>query len=161
MDISVLTGTEVEADELVISLNDRVVLLEEKLENVENIPLVFYELDASEPAKPWTTGADTFISYIISKAKGKNLGDVLEGEWVQISSEELISQNPDYILLADALYGITPESVAERPGWNGISAVVNNKLFPFDPFILSVPGPRLVDGFELVAELLHSELFGN
>ncbi|MEE8357301.1 MAG: ABC transporter substrate-binding protein [Anaerolineales bacterium] len=161
MDISVLTGTEVEADELVISLNDRVVLLEEKLESVENIPLVFYELDASEPAMPWTTGADTFISYIISKAKGKNLGDVLEGEWVQISSEELISQNPDYILLADALYGITPESVAERPGWNGISAVVNNKLFPFDPFILSVPGPRLVDGFELVAELLHSELFGN
>lgn len=160
MDISVLTGTEVEADELVVSLNDRVVLLEEKLENVENIPLVFYELDASEPANPWTTGANTFISYIISEAKGKNLGDVLEGEWVQISSEELISQNPDFILLADALYGISPESVAERPGWSGISAVVNGRLFAFDPFILSVPGPRLVDGFELVAELIHSELFG-
>ena len=160
MDISVLTGTEVEADELVVSLNDRIILLEEKLENVENIPLVFYELDASEPANPWTTGANTFISYIISEAKGKNLGDVLEGEWVQISSEELISQNPDFILLADALYGISPESVAERPGWSGISAVVNGRLFAFDPFILSVPGPRLVDGFELVAELIHSELFG-
>jgi len=160
MDISVLTGTEVEADELVVSLNDRVVLLQEKLENVENIPLVFYELDASEPANPWTTGANTFISYIISEAKGKNLGDVLEGEWVQISSEELISQNPDFILLADALYGISPESVAERPGWSDISAVVNDRLFAFDPFILSVPGPRLVDGFELVAELIHSELFG-
>jgi len=160
MDISVLTGTEVEADELVVSLNDRVVLLEEKLENVENIPLVFYELDASEPANPWTNGANTFISYIISEAKGKNLGDVLEGEWVQISSEELISQNPDFILLADALYGISPESVAERPGWSRISAVVNGRLFAFDPFILSVPGPRLVDGFELVAELIHSELFG-
>ena len=161
MDISILTGTMEEADELVILLNDRVVLLEEKLENVENIPLVFYELDASDPANPWTTGADTFISYIISKAKGKNLGDVIEGEWVQISSEELISQNPDYILLADALYGISPEIVAERPGWSAISAVVNGRLIAFDPFILSVPGPRLVDGFELVAELLHSELFGN
>jgi len=160
MDISVLTGTEVEADELVVSLNERVVLLQEKLENVENIPLVFYELDASEPANPWTTGANTFISYIISEAKGKNLGDVLEGEWVQISSEELISQDPDFILLADALYGISPESVAERPGWSGISAVVNGRLVAFDPFILSVPGPRLVDGFELVAELIHSELFG-
>jgi iron complex transport system substrate-binding protein len=161
LDISILTGTMEEADELVILLNDRVVLLEEKLENVENIPLVFYELDASDPANPWTTGADTFISYIISKAKGKNLGDVIEGEWVQISSEELISQNPDYILLADALYGISPEIVAERPGWSAISAVVNGRLIAFDPFILSVPGPRLVDGFELVAEILHSELFGN
>ena len=80
---------------------------------------------------------------------------------MQISSEELIAQNPDYILLSDALYGITPESVAERAGWSEISAVVNGNLFPFDPFILSVPGSRLVDGFEQLAEIIHPELFGN
>jgi iron complex transport system substrate-binding protein len=160
-DIAILTGTEKEAEILVNSLNDRVVLLEGKLEGVEEIPLVFYELDASDPANPWTTGAGTFISYIINKAKGQNLGDVLDGEWVQISSEELIAQNPDYILLADALYGITPESVAKRAGWSEISAVTEGKLLPFDPFILSVPGPRLVDGFEQLAEMIHPELFGN
>ena len=159
-DIAVLTGTEDEAEILISSLNDRVVLLEGKLEGIEDMPLVFYELDASDPANPWTTGAGTFISYIINKAKGQNLGDVLDGEWVQISSEELIAQNPDYILLADALYGITPESVAERAGWSKISAVANGNLLPFDPFILSVPGPRLVDGFEQLAEMIHPELFG-
>ncbi len=159
--IAVLTGTEDEAESLVISLQERVSILEGKLEGVEDIPLVFYELDASDPANPWTTGEGTFISYIINKAKGQNLGDVLDGDWVQISSEELVAQNPDYILLADAMYGITPESVAERAGWNGISAVVNGNLLPFDPFILSVPGPRLVDGFEQLAEMIHPELFGN
>lgn len=159
--IAVLTGTEDKAEALVISLQERVSTLEGKLEGVEDIPLVFYELDASDPANPWTTGAGTFISYIINKAKGQNLGDVLDGEWVQISSEELIAQNPDYILLADALYGITPESVAERAGWSEISAVTDGKLLPFDPFILSVPGPRLVDGFEQLAEMIHPELFGN
>jgi len=160
-DIAVLTGNEEEAEILVESLNDRVVLLEGILEGVEDMPLVFYELDASDPANPWTTGAGTFISYIIKKAKGQNLGDVLDGEWVQISSEELIAQNPDYILLADALYGITPESVAERAGWSEITAVLNGNLLPFDPFILSVPGPRLIDGFEQLAEMIHPELFGN
>jgi iron complex transport system substrate-binding protein len=159
--IAVLTGTEDKAEALVISLQERVSTLEEKLEGVEDMPLVFYELDASDPANPWTTGAGTFISYIINKAKGQNLGDVLDGEWVQISSEELIAQNPDYILLADALYGITPESVAKRAGWSEISAVTEGKLLPFDPFILSVPGPRLVDGFEQLAEMIHPELFGN
>jgi iron complex transport system substrate-binding protein len=160
-DIAVLTGTEDEALSLVISLQERVSILEGKLEGVEDMPLVFYELDASDPSNPWTTGAGTFISYIINKAKGQNLGDALDGEWVQISSEELVAQNPEYILLADALYGITPESVAERAGWSEISAVINGNLLPFDPFILSVPGPRLVDGFEQLAEMLHPELFGN
>ncbi|NQS91161.1 MAG: ABC transporter substrate-binding protein [Chloroflexi bacterium] len=158
-DIAVLTGTEDIAESLVKSLAERVEVLNEKLNTVEESPLVFYELDASDPANPYTPGGSTFISYIISQAKGVNLGDSLAGEWVQISSEELIKQDPDFILLADALYGITPESVAERAGWNEINAVVDGDIYPFDPFILSVPGPRLVDGFEQVAEILHPEIF--
>lgn len=157
-DIAVLTGTEDLADELIASLSARVAALEEKLAAVDEIPLVFYELDASEPANPWTTGGGTFISYVINKAKGRNLGDSLESEWVQISSEELVAQDPDVILLSDALYGETPESVAERPGWGEIKAVVEGDVYPFDPFILSVPGPRLVEGFEQVAAILHPEI---
>ena len=157
-DIAVLTGTEDLADELIASLSARVAALDEKLAAVDETPLVFYELDASEPANPWTTGGGTFISYVINKAKGRNLGDSLESEWVQISSEELVAQDPDVILLSDALYGETPESVAERPGWGEIKAVVEGDVYPFDPFILSVPGPRLVEGFEQVAAILHPEI---
>jgi iron complex transport system substrate-binding protein len=157
--IAVITGTEDEADQLISSLRERVAATEAIVEGASTTPLVFYELDASEPSSPFTTGAGTFISYIIGKSKGQNLGDALDGEWAQISSEELIAQDPDYILLADALYGITPESVAERAGWAGIKAVEDGNIFPFDPFILSVPGPRLVDGFEQVAKIIHPELF--
>jgi iron complex transport system substrate-binding protein len=157
-DIAILTGTEEQAEELIGSLSGRVAALDEKLTAVEDAPLVFYELDASEPANPWTTGAGTFISYIISKAKATNLGDSLEGEWVQISSEELVAQNPDVILLADALYGVTVESVAERAGWSEIKAVDEGNVYPFDPFILSVPGPRLVEGFERIVDILYPEI---
>ncbi|MCD6424670.1 MAG: ABC transporter substrate-binding protein [Anaerolineales bacterium] len=161
MDIAVLTGTEDVAGEVINSLTDRVSELDDKLASIDDIPLVFYELDASDPANPYTPGAGTFISFIISRAKGLNLGDSLEGEWVQVSSEELLAQNPDTILLADYLYGITPEIVAERAGWSEIKAVVDGEIYPFDPFVLSVPGPRLVDGFEQVAEILHPEVFDN
>ena len=157
-DISKLTGMDDQAAILVDSLKIRVDDLVAKLQNVENIPLVFYELDASEPANPWTPGAGTFISYIIGQAKGVNLGDSLTGEWVQISSETLVAQNPDFILLADALYGVTPESLVERAGWTEIKAVMDGAVYAFDPFILSVPGPRLVDGFEQVVEILHPEI---
>ncbi|MBS1249476.1 MAG: Vitamin B12-binding protein [Chloroflexi bacterium] len=160
MDLATLTGKEEAAQELVTSLQDRVTAVEEKLADVEESPLVYYELDATDPVNPWTPGPGTFISYIINKAEGLNLGDAMDGAWVQLSSEEIITQNPDIIILADALFGITPEGVAERPGWDGIKAVEEEQVFPFEP-ILSVPGPRLVDGFEQLAEILHPEVFDN
>ena len=160
-DLAKLTGQEDAAEEFIASLQERVTAVEEKLTNVEETPLVFYELDATDPANPYTPGPGTFVSYVINKAKGANLGDAVDSSWVQLSSEEIIAQDPDIILLSDALYGITPESVAERAGWDAITAVVNEKVFPFDAYILSVPGPRLVDGFEQLAEILHPEVFEN
>jgi len=62
-------------------------------------------------------------------------------------------------LLADALYGVTPEGIAERPGWDVITAVVENAIYPIDPNMMSVPGPRLVDALEETAKILHPELF--
>lgn len=92
-------------------------------------------------------------------AGGENIGAVLEGEFAQISSEEIILQDPAIILLGDAPYGVTPESMAERAGWSDLSAVKNGQVFSFDPFLVSVPGPRLVDGLEFMAQLIHPEVF--
>jgi iron complex transport system substrate-binding protein len=158
-DIAALTGTEDQAESLVDELSSQVAELDEKLAPIEEVPLVFYELDASEPANPWTTGAGTFISYVINRAKGQNLGDSLEGEWVQISSEALVAENPDVIILADEIYGVSADSVAERAGWGEIKAVQEGSIYGLDPFILSVPGPRLVDGYQAVALILHPEIF--
>ncbi len=88
-----------------------------------------------------------------------NAAAALQGEYAQISAEELIDVNPEIILLSDALYGVTPESVAGRPGWDGISAVTNGAIYPIDPNMMSVPGPRLVDALEETAKLVHPELF--
>ena len=71
----------------------------------------------------------------------------------------MIAVNPEVILLADAPYGTTPESVAARPGWEVITAVKENALYPIDPNMMSVPGPRLVNALEETAKLLHPELF--
>jgi iron complex transport system substrate-binding protein len=97
---------------------------------------------------------------LINLAGGQNLGAVLSGEWAQISQEELIVQNPDVILLGDALYGgITAESVAARPGWDGIAAVQNQRVEPFNDDLVSRPGPRMIEGLETLAKMLHPELF--
>jgi len=154
-----LTSHEDETEALIVDLDTRVKAVQEKVAPLSYHPSVFYELDATDPSAPWTAGAGTFIDYIISNAGGSNAVSALEGDYIQISTEELIAANPDVILLADAPYGVTPEIVAERPGWDVIAAVVNGALYPIDPNIMSVPGPRLVVALEETAKILHPEVF--
>jgi iron complex transport system substrate-binding protein len=158
-DFARLTGHEAETEVLIADLMARVEAVQGKIASVSERPSVFYELDATDPSNPWTAGSGTFIDYIINQAGGTNAASALQGDYAQISSEQLIAVNPDVILLADAPYGTTAESVAGRPGWEGITAVQENALYPVDPNIMSVPGPRLVDALEVTAKLLHPELF--
>jgi iron complex transport system substrate-binding protein len=157
--VAQLAGRETEADALVASLQQRVQAVSEKIMPLSSRFSVFYELDGSDPAKPWTAGAGTFLSQLIALAGGFNVGDSLQGDYAQFSQEELLVANPMVILLGDAAYGTTPEQVAARPGWESLQAVQENRIYAFDDNLVSRPGPRLVDGLELLAKLLRPELF--
>lgn len=155
-----LTGHQPEAETLVSTLKQRVAGLQEKLKAVQQRPLVFYELDGTDPNAPWTPGPGTFVASLIEMAGAQNLGSSLEGEWVQISIEELIAKQPEMVLIGDYTWGgVTPEDVKARAGWDALQAVQNGQLHPFDDNLVSRPGPRLVDGLEALARLFHPELF--
>jgi len=157
-----LTAHEDEAATLIEDLKGRVDAVTGKAATSSFHPLVFYELDSTDPSAPWTSGGGTFIDTLITMAGGANLGATLEGEWVQISIEELLTQNPDLIILGDYTWGgVTPEDVAARSGWETLSAVKDGQVFTIDDNLVSRPGPRLVDGLEAMAKLLHPELFNN
>lgn len=122
---------------------------------------VFYEIDASDPTSPWTTGSGTFIDSLIQEAGGKNIAAEMDGEWLQISVEFLIEADPEIIVLGDANYGVTPESLSERDGWGDLSAVVNGAILSVDSDIVSRPAPRIIDALEILAQFLHPALFLN
>ena len=156
-----LTGHEAETALKIDSLKARVLAVVENVKRTaaEDRPLVYYELDATDPNAPFTFGANTFLDALITVAGGVNVGGSLDTAWAQISSEKVIELNPIIILLGDAAYGITPESVAARPGWSAIEAVKNSNIYPFDDNLVSRPGPRLVDGLESLVKIIHPELY--
>lgn len=152
-----LTGHD--ATELVDSLKARVAAVDEKIMPLSSRIPVFYEIDATDPTKPWTYGPGTFGDLLIDRAGGYNIGNVASDPYPQISLEQIVLANPSVIILGDAIWGVTPESVLERPGWETIPAVQSNSIFPIDDNLISRPGPRLVDGLEQLAKLLRPELF--
>jgi iron complex transport system substrate-binding protein len=157
--VAKLTGHESETAILVDSLKSRVAAVDLKIKPLSNIPTVYYELDATDPTKPYTAGPGSFVDLLIDRAGGKNIGAELSSQWAQISLEQLVVANPAIIILGDAAYGETPAQVAARLGWETLTAVQTGQIFAFDDNLVSRPGPRLVDGLEALAKLLHPELF--
>ncbi len=157
--VAQLTGHEQETADVIDALRARVQAVQTTLADVTEVPTVFYEVDGlSDPNAPYTAGPGTFIDLIITTACGKNAAAAIEG-YKQLSIEELLVQNPDFILLGDAAFGATPELVAARAGWDQLAAVQKNQVFAFDDNLMSRPGPRLIEALEQLARLLHPELF--
>lgn len=155
--IGELTGRIDSAEQQIAGLQSRFDAVAERIAKTDTEPLVYFELDASDPARPYTAGPGTFIDMLIGLAGGRNLGASLASEWAQISAEEIFRLDPDIILLGDTAFGITVESVADRPGWQNLTAVQQGAVFALDSDLVLRPGPRMVDGLEIMADLLHPE----
>lgn len=155
--VAQLTGED--PTKLTDSLKARVDAVDEKIMPLSARPSVFYEIDATDAAKPYTYGPGTFGDLLIARAGGTNIGDELTDPYPQISLEQIVVSNPSIILLGDSMWGVTIEAVVARPGWETIEAVQSKQIFPIDDNLISRPGPRLVDGLEQLAKLLHPDLF--
>ena len=157
--VATLTGRD--ATKLTDSLKARVAAVDEKIMPLSARPSVFYEVDATDPSKPYSVGPGTFIHLLINRAGGANAVELagITDPYPQISLEQLVIAPPDIIILGDSMWGTTAESVAARPGWDTLKAVVDGKIFAFDDNLVSRPGPRLIDGLEALARLLHPEAF--
>jgi iron complex transport system substrate-binding protein len=77
----------------------------------------------------------------------------------------IIVANPEVIVISkgvmSGLAGITPESIKARPGWNTTSAVVNDRIRVVNEELITLGGPRIIDGLEQMARAIHPELFGS
>ena len=119
---------------------------------------VFHEVDASDPAKIYTVGPGSFIDDLIKLAGGTNVFATTKTSYPTVSGEEIIRTDPDVIVLGDALYGTSIDSIAQRPGWSALSAVKNKRVYA-GLSVFSRPGPRLGQAAEAYAKLVHPELF--
>jgi iron complex transport system substrate-binding protein len=155
-----LTGHSADAEKLVADMQARIEAVTARTAALTDKPKVFYEIDATDPAKPYTAGPGSFIDQLLTLAGATNVGNVSTEQYFQISLEELVAQDPAIILLGSFTYGgQTPELVRARVGWDKIAAVENDAVYIFDDNLVSRPGPRVVVGLETLAKLIQPELF--
>lgn len=156
--IGLITGQETAAMKLVEELTGRVRAVESTLLDADAVR-VFYEVDGTDPTAPWTTGKGTFQQVLIEMAGGENIAADLVG-WGPMNLEQIVERDPEVIIFGEGLWvPTTSESLAERSGWNSISAVVNGRVHGVDTNWIDRPGPRLVDALERFAEVIQPDLY--
>jgi iron complex transport system substrate-binding protein len=124
-------------------------------------PRVYEELDATDPDKPFVAGPNGFYGQLIDLAGGTNIFGDLPGDVAQVGAENVIQRDPEVIILTDADLPFNPQTpalVAARPGWNTVTAVKNGAIYAVPAELYSSIGPRLVQGLEELAHILHPDL---
>lgn len=149
-----VVGNPEGADELVASMQARVEELTSQLPAGAG-PRIFHELDSTL----YTAGPGSFIADLYVVLGAQNIASGADSPFAQMSAEAIIEADPEVIILADEGLGESTESVAARPGWDAISAIVNGRVHGVNPDLVSRPGPRIVDALEELAALLYPEVF--
>ncbi|MFJ7951031.1 ABC transporter substrate-binding protein [Lysinibacillus sp. NPDC096418] len=149
-------GVEDKGKQLNKEIKEKIAVVEAKVKDVETPKNVYYEV--SSPPNIFTLGDDTFQQDILDAAKVNNVFGDQKG-WIQVSEEEIITKNPEVILVPSIGDKDVVGGILGRNGWNTVQAVQNKQVFSLDEDTLSRPGPRIGEAVELVAKAVYPELF--
>lgn len=104
----------------------------------------------------WTAGNGTFMNEIAEMMGLKNIFADVEG-WAEISEEQVLERNPDYIVTVSMYYGEGPtptDEILSRANWQGVTAVKNGAILNLQDNELSRPAPRLADGAQMLYDFV-------
>ncbi len=108
----------------------------------------------------YTATSDTFFGEIYGMFGMLNIADPADEDgsaagYPQLTSELVVSSDPDIIFLANVLYGESSETVSLRPGWDAMRAVRDGNVVELDSDVASRWGPRIVEFAEAIADALR------
>ncbi len=149
-----VTGHRARAGRLVASMQKRIAGLVAGARGRGKGLTVYHELDPTL----YSVTSTTFIGRVYALFGLGNIADAADktgSGYPQLSSEYVVSESPDLMVLADTVCcGQSRATVAARPGWSSIAAVRSGRVVRLDDSIASRWGPRIVNFVRAVASAL-------
>jgi len=147
------TGRQAAAQELVSGMQQIVDQITTSLQNLteDEKPKVYFELRSGK-----SVGPGSITNELIRLAGGINIYGNATTKYPQPSSEYIIAQNPDIIIIEDQS-DKTNADIASQEGWETITAVKNKAIYRIDGDLVST-SPRVVEALETFAHWFHPDL---
>ena len=154
------TGAEERADEIAEGMEARIEAVKARAADADTKPSVLHV----EWADPLMCGGH-WVPEMVDIAGGSNtFGDKDTGTF-KLEWDEVVERQPDVIVMMpcgfDVKRGLEDVPIlSQREGWKDLPAVRNDRVYVVDASAYtSRSGPRLVTGLEIMAEMIHPELF--
>ena len=154
------TGAEGRASQIAEDMEARIEAVKARASDADGKPSVLHV----EWADPLMCGGH-WVPEMVELAGGSNtFGDKDTGTF-KLEWDEVVERQPDIIVMMpcgfDVKRGLEDVPIlAGREGWQELPAVRNDRVYVVDASAYtSRSGPRLVTGLEIMAEMIHPELF--
>jgi iron complex transport system substrate-binding protein len=123
-----------------------------------NKPKVFFQIGTAPIV---TVGKGSFADDLISLAGGRNIAGGESMKYPRYSIEEILVKAPDVIIITSMDPRGDSQELAEHWNrWKTIPAVKGGRVFVIDSDLVDLPSPRIIDGLEIIAGILHPEVEG-
>ena len=151
IEIGKLTGKEKFAKKIVEKNMQNITAIKNKTKSL-NRPKIFLQCGANPLV---TVGRNTFEDEIIYLAGGINIANKNGSGYFRYSSEEVLKQNPDIIVI-ETMGIATKEEIKSWNRYKNLKAVKENRIYTIDGDILCRPVPtRFIEGLKKISELIQ------
>jgi iron complex transport system substrate-binding protein len=154
--IGSLLGAKEAARTITADIRQRRARITEGLRKSSKRPTVFFQIDEAPMV---SVGTDTFIHELITLAGGRNIaqGPV---PYPRYNWEDILRMQPEVVIITSMAGGRSAaELLASWRQWQQLPAVQHDRVYVVDANLFDRPTPRLIDGLEVLASLIHPELF--
>ncbi len=129
------------------------------VERVKGLPRPRVFLQIGE-APIVSVGKGSFAHDLLLLAGGENIVGDENGAYPRLGMEEILRKAPEVILISS----MNPKGdylrvIQEWSRWKMIPAIKNGRIHLVDSDVIDRPSPRIIDGLEEMARLLHPEKF--
>ncbi len=154
--LSQLVGREKEGEAIVQEMKrrrEKVVALTLSLPR----PRVFLQIGEAPIV---TVGKNSFADDLIRLAGGENVAGNEKEMYPRFGMEEILKRSPEVILISSMNPMENYQKVLQEwSRWKTIPAVKNGRVYLIDSDLIDRPSPRIIEGLEEMARLLHPERF--
>jgi iron complex transport system substrate-binding protein len=153
--VGILLGTPDKARALVSELEQRRKALRQKLAKVKKPSVLF--LVGTRPLV--VAGGKSPIGAMIREVQGVNIAEDALIPHPRYSGEEVIRKDPDLIIMLGKEHMDRDASLADLKRLGELSALRKGRVYQVDGNVVARPSPRVIEGMERLATILHPELF--
>jgi iron complex transport system substrate-binding protein len=149
-----IVGRSSKADTVAMQLRQQVATIQQRIQGMAPVRML-YVLN-SQPLI--TVGPGSFIDQLIGMAGGVNIAAKSATPYPRLSMEAVLQEDPEVLVFpVGKAEGISQSEQQAWRQWSTMTAVKQGRLHQISADWLNRPGPRIAQGLESLAAILHPD----